>query len=79
MSNVLNVFILNGVFQGEIILLSRILMIPSGSSIPFKNLQFPIHLTLAMTINKSQDQTMLICGLDLEISFFFKVNYIFRV
>lgn len=33
--------------------------------IPFKRLQFPIHLAFAMTINKAQCQTMTICGLDL--------------
>ncbi|GFS97862.1 ATP-dependent DNA helicase [Trichonephila clavipes] len=41
-------------------------MIPSDSTIPFKRLQFPIRLAFAMSINKSQGQTMSICGLDLE-------------
>ncbi|GFX10943.1 ATP-dependent DNA helicase [Trichonephila clavipes] len=41
-------------------------MIPSDSTIPFKGLQFPIRLAFAMSINKSQGQTMSICGLDLE-------------
>ncbi|XP_073990502.1 uncharacterized protein [Rhodnius prolixus] len=36
------------------------------STIPFKRLQFPIRLAFAMSINKSQGQTMSICGLDLE-------------
>ncbi|GFU47502.1 ATP-dependent DNA helicase [Trichonephila clavipes] len=41
-------------------------MIPSDSTIPFKRLQFPIRLAFVMSINKSQGQTMYICGLDLE-------------
>ena len=36
------------------------------SPIPFQRLQFPIRLAFAMTINKSQGQTMTFCGLDLE-------------
>ncbi len=64
--NVLEATILTGKFKGEIVLLPRIPMIPSDSPIPFKRLQFPIRLAFAMTINKSQGQTMSICGLDLE-------------
>lgn len=66
MGNVLEATILNGKFEGEVVLLPRIPMIPSDSPIPFRRLQFPIRLAFAMTINKSQGQTMSICGLDLE-------------
>jgi len=66
MGNVLEVTILNGKFEGEVVLLPRISMIPSDSSIPFRQLQFPICLTFAMTINKSYGQTISICGLDLD-------------
>ncbi|GFT44725.1 ATP-dependent DNA helicase [Trichonephila clavipes] len=52
--------------QGEVVLLLQITMIPSDSSKPFKRLQFPIRLVFDMTINKSQGQTMKICGLNLE-------------
>ncbi|CAK1579947.1 unnamed protein product [Parnassius mnemosyne] len=41
-------------------------MIPSDSTIPFRRLQFPVRLAFAMTINKSQGQTMSICGVDLK-------------
>ncbi|GFT63260.1 ATP-dependent DNA helicase [Trichonephila clavipes] len=34
--------------------------------IQFKRIQFPIRLAFAMTINKSQGQTMSVCGLDLR-------------
>lgn len=64
--NILEATILTGKFKGEVVLLPRIPMIPSESTIPFKRLQFPIRLAFAMSINKSQGQTMSICGLDLE-------------
>ncbi|CAB3244804.1 unnamed protein product [Arctia plantaginis] len=64
--NILETTILAGKFKGKVVLLPRIPMIPSDSTIPFKRLQFPIRLAFAMSINKSQGQTMSICGLDLE-------------
>ncbi|XP_044591741.1 ATP-dependent DNA helicase pif1-like [Cotesia glomerata] len=64
--NILEATILTGKFKGKVVLLPRIPMIPSDSTIPFKRLQFPIRLAFAMSINKSQGQTMSICGLDLE-------------
>ena len=64
--NILEATILTGKFKGDIVLLPRIPLIVSESPIPFKRLQFPICLAFAMTINKSQGQTMSICGLDLE-------------
>ncbi|XP_053597683.1 uncharacterized protein LOC106693515 [Microplitis demolitor] len=64
--NILEATILAGKFKGKVVLLPRIPMIPSDSTIPFKRLQFPICLAFAMSINKSQGQTMSICGLDLE-------------
>jgi ATP-dependent DNA helicase PIF1 len=59
--------ILNGKFRGENILLPRISFMPTDVSIQFKRLQFSIRLAFAMTINKSQGQTMSVCGLDLSI------------
>ncbi|GFY13503.1 ATP-dependent DNA helicase [Trichonephila clavipes] len=70
MGNIFEANILIRKFQGEVVLLPRIPMIPSDSPIPFKLLQFPIRLAFAMTINKSQGQTMKICGLNLEIPCF---------
>jgi ATP-dependent DNA helicase PIF1 len=66
MKNVVETTILNGKFRGENILLPRIPIIPTDVPIQFKRLQFPIRLAFAMTINKSQGQTMSVCGLDLS-------------
>ncbi|XP_057340808.1 uncharacterized protein LOC130677904 isoform X2 [Microplitis mediator] len=66
MKNVIEAIILNGKFQGENVLLPRIPMIPTDVPIEFKRTQFPIRLAFAMTINKSQGQTLSVCGLDLE-------------
>jgi ATP-dependent DNA helicase PIF1 len=70
MKNVIEAIILNGKFWGENILLPRIPIIPTDVPIQFKRLRFPIRLAFAMTINKSQDQTMSVCGLDLSTSCF---------
>ncbi|GFU89505.1 ATP-dependent DNA helicase [Trichonephila clavipes] len=77
MGNILEATILSGKFQGEVVLLPRIPMIPSDSPIPFKRLQFLIRLAFAMTINKSQDQTMKICGLNLENPCFFLTGQLY--
>ncbi|GBP88950.1 hypothetical protein EVAR_52289_1 [Eumeta japonica] len=67
--------ILNGKFRGENILIPRIPIIPTDVPIQFKRLQFPIRLAFAMTINKSQGQTMSVCGLDLRTPCFHTDNY----
>ena len=45
-------------------------MIPTDMPFEFKRLQFPIRLAFAMTINKSQGQSLKVCGLNLEHSCF---------
>jgi ATP-dependent DNA helicase PIF1 len=70
MKNVIEPIVLNGKFQGENILSPRIHIIFTDVTIQFKRLQFSIRLTFAMTINKSQGQTMSVCGLDLSTSYF---------
>ena len=40
------------------------------SSIPFHHLEFPVHLAYAITINKSQGQTVKYVGLNLSSSVF---------
>lgn len=65
MKNVIEASILNGKFRGEDVLLPRIPIITTDVPIEFKRVQFPIRLAFEMTINKSLDQTMTVCGLDL--------------
>jgi len=35
-------------------------------SFDFKRLQFPVRLAISMTINKAQEQSLDVCGLNLE-------------
>ncbi|XP_050335784.1 uncharacterized protein LOC126762782 [Bactrocera neohumeralis] len=62
MKNVIEAIILNGKFQGENVLLPRIPTITTDVPIKFKRTQFPIRLAFAMTINKSQGQTLSLIG-----------------
>ncbi|XP_076030474.1 ATP-dependent DNA helicase Pif1-like [Oratosquilla oratoria] len=58
--------ILSGVFQGEQVLLPRITLESTDTPVHFKRKQFPVKLSYAMTINKSQEQTFQRCGLLLD-------------
>lgn len=66
MSNVIHARVLKGKFKGEEVLIPRIPMIPTDMPFEFKRIQFPIRLAFAMTINKSQGQSLSVCGLNLE-------------
>lgn len=47
-------------------MIPRIPIISDDTPFQFKRLQFPIRLAYAMTINKSQGQSLQVCGLNLE-------------
>jgi hypothetical protein len=67
MKNVIEAIILNGKFRGENY---RESLLYPHVPIQFKRIQFSIRLAFALTINKSQGQTMSVCGLDLNTSYF---------
>ena len=64
--NVIEATILTGPFEGEAVLIPRILMIPTDLPFQVKRLQFPIRLAFAITINKAQGQSVEKCGIDLN-------------
>ncbi|XP_076029107.1 ATP-dependent DNA helicase Pif1-like [Oratosquilla oratoria] len=63
-NNVIEAKILNGKYKGEQVLLPRIKLI-NEEPIKFSRLQFPVRLSYALTINKSQVQTFKKVGLNL--------------
>ena len=60
--------ILFGVYEGEQVIIPRISLRTNDSPIQFMRIQFPVKVSFAMTINKSQGQTINMCGLYLKNS-----------
>ena len=73
-SRVLEVSILGGTHNGSIAFIPRVSLTPNsdGSDFPFilRRRQFPVRLAFAMSINKSQGQSLKVVGLDLRIPVF---------
>jgi hypothetical protein len=69
---VLEVRILGGDFAGQTALIPRMTLTPSDTPLPFtlRRRQFPVRLAFAMTINKSQGQSVKNVGLDLRTPVF---------
>lgn len=65
-NNLIVATILIGKFKGEEVLIPRIPLITTDLVFEFKRVQFPIRLAFAMTINKSQGQSLEVCGINLE-------------
>lgn len=63
--NIITAIVITGKNIGEKILIPRMDLVPSDSGLPFKfqRRQFPISLCFAMTINKSQGQSLSKVGL----------------
>ena len=66
-ANTIEARISHGRYAGHDIIIPRIPLIPSNSTLPFefRRHQFPVALCFAMTINKSQGQTFKAIGVDL--------------
>ena len=66
-TNTIEARISHGRYVGQDIIIPRIPLIPSNSALPFESrqLQFPVALCFAMTINKSQGQPFKALGVDL--------------
>ncbi|XP_044574027.1 uncharacterized protein LOC123258219 [Drosophila ananassae] len=69
-NNVFEATIIEGKYKGEDALIPRIPMIPTDIPFDFKRLKFPVRLDFAMTINKSQGQSLEVCGINLEFPCF---------
>jgi len=67
-NRVLEVELITGDFIGKKIFIPRISNVPTDEQVAFKftRRQFPVRLCFAMTINKSQGQTVKYVGLDLR-------------
>ncbi|XP_003249039.1 uncharacterized protein LOC100570111 [Acyrthosiphon pisum] len=70
MNNVIQSTIIKGNFKEEEVLIPRIPIIPTDIQFQFKRIQFPVRLAFAMTISKSQGQSLEVCGINLEFPCF---------
>uniref|UniRef100_A0A0L8FKC7 ATP-dependent DNA helicase n=1 Tax=Octopus bimaculoides TaxID=37653 RepID=A0A0L8FKC7_OCTBM len=66
MRNCIEANILTGCGNGETVFIPHMPVIPSNVSFQFKQLQFPVPLSFAMGINKTQGQTLKVAALQLE-------------
>ena len=64
--NILEATIISGEHTGEKVIIPRIPICPKGYPFEFKRIQFPVKVCFAMTINKSQGNTLKHCGLALD-------------
>jgi ATP-dependent exoDNAse (exonuclease V) alpha subunit len=71
-NRVLEIRLITGQHAGETVFIPRIGITPAETQIPFEfcRRQFPVRLCFAMTINKSQGQSVAHVGLDLRNSIF---------
>ncbi|CAH1113289.1 unnamed protein product [Psylliodes chrysocephalus] len=77
--NVIKAAILTGKYEGEVVFIPRIPLIPTYHHFEFKRLQYPVRVCYAMTINKAQGQSLRMTGVDLEVIVFLMVNFTWRV
>uniref|UniRef100_UPI00358EB4DA ATP-dependent DNA helicase PIF1-like n=1 Tax=Myxine glutinosa TaxID=7769 RepID=UPI00358EB4DA len=65
MPHVIEATIMTGCAKGEDVFIPRIPIIPTDMPFQFKCLQFPVRLSFAMIINKSQGQSLKVAGVEL--------------
>jgi hypothetical protein len=63
-NNIIEAVFLTRPAKGEIAFIPRIPMIPFDLPFYFKRLQFPVKVSIAITMNKSQSQTFRYVGVD---------------
>jgi hypothetical protein len=63
--NIVEATVLTEYAKGEIVFISRILLIPFDYTFEFKCLQFPVKFCFMMMINKTQGQSLEDMGTDL--------------
>lgn len=68
--NLVEAIVITGCARGESVYIPRIPLIPSEYPFEFKRLQFPLKVCFAMTINKSQGQSLKTAGIDLRVDCF---------
>ncbi|GBM33809.1 hypothetical protein AVEN_76180-1 [Araneus ventricosus] len=66
MVNVIQATILTGNNKGESVFIPQIPLILSDMPVEFKRLQFPVRLVFIIMINKTQDQSLKVTGINLE-------------
>ncbi|XP_074041348.1 ATP-dependent DNA helicase pif1-like [Leptinotarsa decemlineata] len=64
--NIVEAIILTGCAKWKTIFIPRIPSIPKDNPFDFKRLQFPLKMCFAMTINKSQGQTLKFTAIDMR-------------
>jgi ATP-dependent DNA helicase PIF1 len=74
MNHAVEATILTGKAKGENVFIPKIPLIPSDTPFQFKRLQLPVRLSFAMTINKSQGQSLGVVGLSLGEPVFFHMG-----
>ena len=68
--NVVEATVITGCAKGESVFIPCIPLILSNYHLEFKRMQFPIKVCFAVTINKSQGQSLKVAGINLREDFF---------
>ncbi|GBO09072.1 hypothetical protein AVEN_62584-1 [Araneus ventricosus] len=78
-ANVIQATTLRGNNKGESVFIPRIPLFPSDMPFEFKDIQFPVCLAFAITISKTQGNSLKDASINLETHASLTVNYIVQV